>query len=45
VENILQELRLKEMRHISGVGERKLELYGEEFLAAILDHLREHSVQ
>jgi ATP-dependent DNA helicase RecQ len=36
---------LKEMRHISGIGERKLELYGEEFLAAILDHLREQAFQ
>ena len=36
---------LKEMRHISGIGERKLELYGEEFLAVILDHLREQAFQ
>ena len=32
---------IEEMRHVSGIGERKLELYGEQFLALILDHLRE----
>jgi DNA-binding IscR family transcriptional regulator len=30
---------LEEMREISGIGQRKLDLYGEEFLAAIRDHL------
>ena len=34
---------IEEMRHVSGIGERKLELYGEQFLALILDHLREHA--
>ncbi|PTM13333.1 MAG: DNA helicase RecQ [Bacteroidetes bacterium] len=31
----------QEMRAISGVGERKLQLYGDVFMAAILDHLGE----
>ena len=30
---------LQEMRQISGIGQRKLELYGEKFLACILEHL------
>ncbi|MBL7180894.1 MAG: DNA helicase RecQ [Pseudomonadota bacterium] len=30
---------LKEMSRISGIGERKLELYGEKFLGLILEHL------
>ena len=34
---------IEEMRHVSGIGKRKLELYGEQFLALILDHLRDHA--
>ncbi|SPF33921.1 ATP-dependent DNA helicase RecQ [Syntrophobacter sp. SbD1] len=33
---------LEEMKEISGIGQRKLELYGEEFLALIQEHLEEH---
>ena len=32
---------IEEMGEISGIGERKLERYGEQFLALILDHLNE----
>jgi ATP-dependent DNA helicase RecQ len=33
---------LEEMKEISGVGQKKLELYGEDFLALIQKHLEEH---
>ena len=32
-----------EMRKISGIGQRKLDLYGEQFLACILEHLKENT--
>jgi len=32
-----------EMRKISGIGQRKLDLYGEQFLACILKHLKENT--
>ena len=32
---------LEEMRNISGIGEHKLELYGEKFLDLILEHVRQ----
>jgi len=35
---------LKEMALISGIGARKLELYGEQFLAVIKDYAGEHNV-
>lgn len=34
---------LEEMRQISGIGERKLELYGEQFLSLIREHLQDRS--
>ncbi len=34
---------LEEMRDISGIGERKLELYGEKFLDLILEHVQENT--
>ena len=34
---------LEEMRGISGIGEHKLELYGETFLDLILDHVQENT--
>jgi ATP-dependent DNA helicase RecQ len=30
---------LQQMRQVSGIGQKKLELYGEQFLACILEHL------
>jgi len=35
---------LKQMALISGIGARKLELYGEQFLAAIKEYVDEHNV-
>jgi len=34
---------LEEMKDISGIGEHKLELYGEKFLALILEHVRQNN--
>ena len=34
---------LEEMALISGIGQRKLELYGGHFLTCILEHLEKHS--
>jgi len=34
---------IEEMSEVSGIGERKLELYGKQLLALILDHLQKHA--
>lgn len=34
---------IEDMSEVSGIGERKLELYGKQFLDLILDHLQKHA--